>query len=140
MTAERAKVSQEVAEEEFGRWAEAWDIDTETGAMADDDREVFKDMAARLRRKIRHGDLAIDEEGNPRFQPKFSGPDAPELTFRIPTGADRLGWDKYKERENVHRIFSSLATMTGQTSAHFSKMDGRDLKVAEAIALLYLGS
>jgi hypothetical protein len=131
-------ISQEVASQEFERWAETWDIDTAEGFMAEDEREVFKGMRSRLERKIRAGALVIDDEGNPHFTPQFS--DVPAMTFKIPTGADRLGWDKYKERESIHRIFSSLGSMTGQASAVFSRMDGRDLKVAEAIALLYLGS
>jgi hypothetical protein len=134
-----SKVAREVAMAEIARWCDAWDIDTETGAMAEDDRGVFQNMTDRLTRKVCQGNLWIDDEGNPHFSPQFSE-DRGELTFRIPSGADRLSWDKYKDRETIHRIFATLSGMTGQPPAYFSKMDGRDLKVAEALALLYLGS
>lgn len=133
------KIDRETAQAELDQWFEAWDIDTGSEYMDKEDRGSFEAMTARLLRKIQDGSLTFDDDSNPGYTPRWTA-GAEALTFKVPSGADRLSWDKYKERENVHKIFSTLAAMTGKEPKFFAAMDGRDLKVVEAIGLLYLGS
>lgn len=135
------KLAPEVAESEFSRFAESWELDDDVTSMEEEDRESFNTLKRRLTRAIRNGRLRVEDDSTLKFtliDPKI--PEIPEITFKIPTGSAVLAWDKYKERQAIHKLNAFMGEMSGQSPTLFAGMDGRDLKIAQAIAQLFLGS
>lgn len=134
-------VDEETAAAEFKRFIELWDIDGDTDAMDEDSRDGFEDHRRKLVRGIRAGRIAIDDEGAVVIQLRHSSQlELTEIKLCVPTGNALLTWDKYKERQQVHKLNAFLASMSGQNPATFAKMDARDLKPAMAVATLFLAS
>jgi hypothetical protein len=136
-----SKVAKEVAEEEFNRFAEAWDLDSDVSTMEEEDRQSFEVVKRRVVRKIESGHLTVDEAGTPTYRPMAPTLDsAAEIVFTLPTGQALIQWDKFKDRQQIHKLNAFMGSMTGQPPVLFAKMDGRDLKVCQSIAQLFLGS
>ena len=57
------KVALEVAQEEYERFAEAWDLDTDVDAMNEEDRKSYEALERLLLRNIQAGSLTVDEGG-----------------------------------------------------------------------------
>jgi hypothetical protein len=134
-------LSPEVAVQEFDRFVELWDIDGEVESMDEDSRDGFEDHKRRLVRGLRRGSVTIDEEGSVTIQlrwPKMES--VTEVVCKPPGGDAMLSWDKYKDRQQVHKLNSFLGSMCGQNPVVFARMDARDLKTVQAIALLFLAS
>ncbi|MEE9393704.1 MAG: hypothetical protein V3W41_14470 [Planctomycetota bacterium] len=135
------KVVLGVAEAEFERFAASWDLDTDTASMEEEDRKSFEDLQRKLVRKIVSGSLAIGDDGCATYTLMHPKSDVlTEVTFSVPTGAAVVGWDKYKDRQNVHKLNAFMGACTKQAPATFAAMDFRDLKVCQAVALLFLAS
>lgn len=143
----RYVVDKETAQVEFDRWADSWDIDTDTDEMTEDDAMAFGVAAGSLVRAIRRGILTIDEDGTPTYTPRYANTegsgasgDAEALEFKVPKGDAALAFDRHKDSQNVHKLNSYMARMIGKEAKFFARMDERDSKVCRAIALLFLGS
>ncbi len=134
------KVAPKVAEAEFDRFAEAWDLDSDTASMEEEDRQGFEALKRRLIRKIESGHLTVDGEGMISYMLIEPQGDTASLTFKRPTGHALVVWDRFKDRQQIHKLNAFMGSMTGQAPALFAEMDGRDLKVCQAVAQLFLGS
>lgn len=136
------RVDSETARNEFDRFAETWRLDSDTESMGEESRDSFEDLRRKLTRSIRSGHLTVDETGEVLTYtlgfPKTDG--ITELNIRVPMGAALIAWDKFKERQAIHRLNSYMASMCRTNPAVFSKMDQRDLKIVQAVAQLFLGS
>lgn len=135
------KISKDAAEHEFGRLVDSWELDGDTSSMDDEDRDSFEALKRRVVLAICKGRLSIEDDGTVSYEllaPKV--PDVPALSFRVPTGSAVLSWDKYKERQSIHKLNAFMGEMSGQSPAVFASMDGRDLKIVQALAQLFLGS
>lgn len=131
------KVATEVAEAEFERFAEAMDLDTNVERMDDDDKAAFGNQKRRVVRAIEDGHLVVDDKGQPIFTPQLG--DTTPITFYEPTGASLMSMDKRKANENFAKVFGTLADMTKTSAARFAALKGRDIKVCQALYLLFLG-
>ncbi len=134
--------SQAVAEDEFERWAKAWEIDTEVESMTDEDRSYFGGLKRKLVVAIRRGRLTVDTSGeNLTYALKFPKIEGiSSLALGVPCGSAYIGWDRFKDRESMHKLNSFMGEMCGTNPAVFSKMDGRDLKIIQTVAQLFLTS
>lgn len=132
-------IDRQVAENDFNRWAEAWDIDTDREYMDAEDREDFDNMRTRMIRAIQRGRLVISETADEVTQ-SLHRPlgETAEVTYRIPSGSAWLTMDQHKEKQGMHKMFSYLGSMTGLPYKTFSNMDGRDLKLAQQVAALFM--
>lgn len=134
-------VDEETAIIEFDRFIEIWEIDGDTAAMDEESREGFEDHKRKLVRGIMRGAILIDGEGLVTIRLKHTTQlELESITLKIPTGEALLRWDKYKDRQNVHKLNALLGAMCGQPPVIFAKMDARDLKPAMAVATLFLAS
>ena len=142
MSKQEAKIDPQTAASEFSRWADAWELDADVASMTEEDRTSFESLQRRLTRAISKGSLVVSEDGETLryalLKPKVTGIEG--LACNMPTGRAVLGWDRYKERESIHKLNAFMASMCGTEPAIFSGMDGRDLKVIQAVAQLFLGS
>lgn len=134
------KVALEVAEADFSRFVDAWDIDADTAAMNDEDREAFDQHKRKIIRKIVAGRAVINDEGCPVYTPFVPLGETTEITFSIPDGAAYVAMDKYKDRQSVHKLNAFMASATKLPPASYAKMNGRDVKVCQAIFALFMGS
>ena len=126
----------------FDRFAETWRLDSDTASMNEESRDSFEDLRRKIMRAIQAGQLTVDDTGDTLTYtlgfPKTDG--IAELTIRVPMGAALIAWDKFKERQAIHRLNSYMASMCRTNPAVFSAMDQRDLKIVQAVAQLFLGS
>lgn len=135
MTEREKKVATEVAEHEFVRFCEAMDLDTEPKGD-DEDLRSYNETKRRIVDAICEGRLVVDEDGQPVFTPSDGG----SITFYEPEGSSLLAMDQKKSGHNVGKSFAVLAAMTKQPAMRFSKMKNRDLKICQAVMVLFLGS
>ncbi len=135
---EDQKVSREVAEADFHRFCDMMDLDVDPRGMDDEDRKSFESAKRRLVDAIIEGHLVIDEKGQPVYTPR-RGSDVTPITFAEPTGASYMAMDTKKKNHDVAKLFATMADMTGQPIQRFAKMQNRDLKICQAVALLFLG-
>jgi len=138
------KIAVEVAESEFQRFADEWCLDDDTASMEEEDRQSFDGLRRRLVRSIVDGSLVVNgaEDGTTlTYQLERSEFESlAEITFKVPKGDAVLSWDKFKDRQSIHKLNAFMGAMVNQNPMIFSRMDARDLKVCQAVAQLFLGS
>ncbi len=132
------KIAKEVAEAEFDRFADLMDLDVNTEGMSADEKRDFTVQRDRLVRVIQSGALVINGNGEPVYTPQRAEGDVNPITFNEPTGASYLAMDRKKVGEDMGKLFSTMADVTGQSAGLFSKMKNSDLKVCIAIITLFL--
>jgi len=130
------QVSRDVAAEEFERFADAMDLDVSTDGLDDEERKSLERLRGTVTDAIVSGRLIIDEAGQPVFTPT-EGNTAP-MTFREPTGAVMMAADQKKKGQDMAKLYTMIAAMTQQPPQRFATMKRRDLRVCEAIAILFL--
>ena len=134
------KVAREAAEQEFARFADAWDIDVNTDLMPGEDKESFMQQKGRIVHQIISGSATIDEDGDIHYTLKYPKGETTELHFRVPTGAAYMSMDNFKDRQNINKIYAFIGSMTKQAPKLFANMDARDVKVCQGVAILFLAS
>lgn len=134
-------VEAEVAEREFERFADIWDIDSDLAGMSLEDRSSFDAQKSRVIREIVKGVAVVDEEANVIYTLKHpkEGGSTSELTFKV-TRANKAVMDQYKDRETMHKTAAYIGTLAGLPPKIIFALDPRDQKFGEAIAVLFLGS
>lgn len=129
-----------IYEDEFNRWAEAWEIDPETEDMTQLDKDDFKIQKAQIIKAMKKGRMKYNEETE-AMEYTVSRSDI-EMTKPIlmkrPQGGTYLNMDRYKEREITHKTFSMISEMCGLPVAVISKLDGIDIKPIMAVATIFL--
>jgi len=133
-----SKITREVAELDFTRFVEAMDIDVDTDNMTEDDKKSFNSTKDRIVKAIEKGSLVINDNGEPVYTPQRGGEDSNPITFYEPTGASLMAMDKKGKDEDIRKLYSVMADMTKTSSGIFSKMKMSDLKVCQAITMLFL--
>ena len=128
------KVAKDVAAQEFYRFTEAMDIDTETALMDEDDQKGFESNKRKIVSAIMKGSLVINDDGEPVFTDKTEK----VLTFHEPTGASYKAMDRSKANENFDKMQGLMGAITKTNKAHFASMVASDLKVCTAITTLFM--
>ena len=136
----KQKMTLEVAEKEFNKFVQEWDIDGNIDAMSGEDRDAFKQQKDRIVRQILEGNATVDEHGNISYTLRHPKGELTELAFNVPNGAAYMAMDQYKDRQSVHKLNAFMGSMTKQPPKLFSNMDGRDIKFCMGVTLLFLGS
>lgn len=136
MSTEEVKVAKEIAEAEFERFADAMDLDVSTEGLDDEDKRGLEKHRATIVNAIVAGHLVIDESGQPVYSPREGNTGA--ITFREPTGATMMAADQRKKGQDMAKLYAMVAAMTQQPAQRFANMKRRDLRVCEAIAVLFL--
>ena len=134
------KIALEVAEAEFAKFIDEWDIDANVDAMSGEDRESFEQQQSRIVRQIVKGAAVIDADGSITYTLKHPKGSTTEVVFRVPGGDAYMAMDKFKERQSMHKLYAFMGVMTKLPPAIFGNMDGRDIKFCQGVTLLFLGS
>ncbi len=137
---EDSTLAPEVANSEFARFADLWDIDTNVDSMTEDDIDSFEKAKRPLIRGFSEGWLTCDDEGILTFELQYSKKADFSKVSLDPAKADVLSMDKYKDRQNMHKLKAYMATMAGRTVNKLADLDSRDEKRIRGPILLFLGS
>ncbi len=142
MTEEQWVVAPKVAELEFERFTNMWRVDTDLEGLDEEDVKSFESTKRKIVNAICRGTLTVDETGevlNYRIEfPAITGLES--LKISPPTGAAIAKWDRFKERDQVKKIYASMGDICNCNPAIFNTMDMRDLKVLQAVSTLFLVS
>jgi len=134
------EVDKKTAMVEFNKFVDLWDIDGDTEEMDDDDRAGFEDQARRIVRAIRKGRACVEDDGALGYTLIDEVNGVSTIKLKIPRGASYMAMDRYKDRQNMHKLMAYMADMSGQPVKLFSNMDGRDMKFCMAVVTLFLAS
>ena len=129
------KISRDVAERDFDRFADEWEIDVDKEHMDDEDRQGFENLRAAFIRHVVNGRLVVSEGAETVVQTARNGD---QITYQIPDGAAFITMDHHKDGKNMTKMHSYIAAMSGKPLKYFSQMDGRDVKVAHMVAGLFM--
>lgn len=135
-----SKIDKKTAEEDFGRFAAAWELDTNVDGMNADDRESFEQQKAKIVKAIMIGRASINDKGDVVYALKDPLPGAEELTLRMPSGDAYMEMDRFKDQQSVRKLMAVMGYMTGKPVKTFSGMSGIDLKLCMAVTSLFLAS
>lgn len=141
---DKDKIDRETAELIFQQFCEDWDIDIDDSDMDDDSKVDFQKYKKTIIKKIMTGSLIYDES-NESFsytlkKPLSDGTNGGYITIKRSSGASSIGMDKYKENETMHKTFAKMANMIDKPVQFISRMDDIDIKVLQAVFILFLGS
>lgn len=120
-----------MAEVEFGRVCEFFDVDTDTEGLAMDEKESMTGLAKKITRAIMCGDLTVGEDGAPTYVTKVGT----ALTFKAPTGATLLV--KTADDDPVRKMLAIAMDLTGGKTSP-AKLSIRDTGVISAIVNLFM--
>ena len=133
-------VAPEMAEVEFTRWAQAWDLDLDLAKMSDEDKLDFEAIKAKMVRAISEGRMVFGDDETLSYTMHKPVMSCEAITFSEPTGACYIAMDRYKDKQSAHKMNAFMAEMTKQPIQVFSKMSGRDLKMCQAVTALFFGA
>jgi hypothetical protein len=132
------KIIQEVAEADFNRFADMMDLDFDVKGMGAEDRAGFENNKRVMVNAIMRGELVVNDKGEPVYTCQ-RGDDRPTVTFHEPTGATFMAMDRKKKNEDIGKTYASMADMCKVDAVVFAKMKYPDLKVCQAVFVLFLG-
>lgn len=125
------KMSAEVAEAEFQRWAAAMRLDLDQTGLSADDIQSLEQNKRRLVKALRSGSLVIDDSGQAVYSPGTAG--MKPLTFVKPTVVELLALDEHKHDQPIHKIQNIVAVITRTPRGVISKFDLQDYGDCKAI-------
>lgn len=130
------KVAREVAEQEFARWADAMDLvaKMDPDKLDQADKKSLAETRDIILNAIERGQLVVDDAGEFVFSPSTGEP----ITFYEPTGASLMAADTAASGKDVQKTLRVLADFTRQTVQRYATMKNRDLRVCQAIMVLFL--
>ncbi|MEI0797590.1 hypothetical protein R4Q14_04585 [Brachyspira intermedia] len=134
------KIERKTAEIEFNDFCEMWDIDNDVSIMSEEDKEGFEKQKNTIIKAIMQGRLTINKEDRTLnyIVSEFSEKSGEELKIRRLKGADYMSMDNYKEKENVHKMYSVIGNMIGRDPKFISNLDGADSKLLQAVMILFI--
>lgn len=131
------KVSEEVAEDELERMADARFLDLDEDAMTEEDLADYKTIKRMLILAMQRGYLVINSEGNPEYTPAVPNSEYKEtLVFGEFYGRDMMktpGKVASKTVDPMKDAFESIAKMCHVNGKDISGLANYDLKVVTSI-------
>lgn len=114
------------------------DLDADAAQMTEEDAQSFRAQRRRVVGAIEAGNLVINENGEPVLTVESVEVDGGKITFYEPTGAALMASDGKKKDDRMRQMYSIMGAMTKQHANVFAKMKRRELKICEAVAVLFL--
>ena len=128
------KIAIEVAEAEYLRMCEFFDIDTDTSDLNEESLEDFERLKNKVVKAICGNSLTISEDGTPSYTTKKGV----TLTFKEPNGATLLVKPPGKGvADEMRKMFAILAELTGGKVTP-AALSIRDTGVLMAIINLFI--
>lgn len=134
------RINYQTAENEFYRFADAWKIDVYTHTMTDKQEEDFEDAKRKIVLQICYGKAEVDENGDIIYQLITDFKDKKTLHFKRPSGRHWQAMDNISDRKSMKKMLNFFAAALGVVPATLTKLDGIDMRMVQAVYLLFLGS
>lgn len=118
---------EELAAEEFARWAEAHDVEQS-------DADAPK--VAVVTRAIRRGSLVLGDDGEFVYTVSARSPGGcagEQLRLVEPNLRAYMAMDGYKDTDQIHKAMAMAAAVTGKPTRWFSDLAGSDWKVISVV-------
>lgn len=135
------KINLEMAEAEFKRWAEAWDIYINEESLNSESMEELQQHKDRFINAIQKGRAIISDDGSlvtyNLIEPVAQ---TDKIEMRIPKGSAWIAMDKYKDKQLIHKMNAFMGEAAKTSPKIFASMDGRDIKFFQSITSIFLGS
>lgn len=132
-------VAQEVAEQEFERFADAMALDVDESFMDEEDRKGFRAQKRRFVKAVQDGSLVINDDGEAVYTPQNAKSKYKEpIIFHERTGATLRATDGKKKNHDAERTYAMIADMCKIPASAFAGMVGADIKTCEAIFILLM--
>lgn len=123
----------EVAEQDFDRMCDAYDISRDLEAMEPAERLDFEATKRRMSRHIQSGKVQVDEAGLASVHVPGQDP----IRFHLPTGAVLIEMSKYDDGQ-IARLNRAMQAMTKTAPGAIAKLKLKDFNVCAALAGLFL--
>lgn len=133
------KLAADAAKVEFERFANAWDLDLDTSEMTEEDEKSLQDAKRPILRGLCRGDIRVTDDGDLSIDLKFGKKKGETVEVKIDR-ADMLVMDRFKDKQNFHKLNAYVATLCGQPPKFYAMLDPRDQKRVRAPVQLFLGS
>lgn len=133
---DKAKLSEEVAEDQLQIFFDYYDIDADSGT--EEQKKAIETAHKKLSRAIQNGLLTITAENGVTVTQILRYPpgDCSTITYNKISGKSRVAM---KEKGNEYsRMYSLLATLAGLPMNAIVALQGQDISVAEYLAVLFL--
>ena len=129
------KVVNEVAVNEFERWASSFEIDTDIKDLDEDDTKAFHSFKNKFIKRVENGIITVDDAGVITMLPK--GVENP-MVFDEPTG--ELLSARLKNDSDVQAARRVLGSWAGVSPKVFSDMKLRDFNFCSELLAFFTNS
>jgi hypothetical protein len=133
--ANQPKVSLEVAERDFDRFAMSMDLAFDGDLMDKESKRDYTTYKDTFVRSVQNGSLIVNQDGEPEYTCRKG--DAGVIVFHEPIGAVLQASETKKTDAVVSQSYAMLGEITKQNPIVFSNMYNRDLRVCQAIQILF---
>ena len=134
------KIAFEVAEEEFVRFAEAWELDIDVSTMTEEDSDSFRTQKRRVIQKIMDGKAVVKEDGDIEYTLKKAIGKLNVVTLSIPPWGGWTDMDRGRKDKNMMKFTHYCANAINQPVTVLTRMHGIDAKFIQGVYSLFLGS
>ncbi len=135
------KMSQEMAEKEFERWAEVQKLDISD--LGETERKRIEGAKRRIIKAFMRGALVLDDDGSLEYTISERSPTGyAGETVRIGgmTGKAWMAMDTCKADEQIHQLMAVASALTGKDVSWFGKLASRDFLVFSNIIALFMNA
>lgn len=131
-------VAKEVAEDEFARMCEAFDLDLE--GLDKKDAEVFETVKGSIVRAMCARRITVDTEGLPTVHLKYPVGSVVELKFKLPTAEHLIAAGDKKAKNVVTQEWKVLSDLTGIPDTVIGRLrNAPDYRNCQSLLKLFLG-
>lgn len=124
-----AKVSPEVALQEFERLAAAADVSVDPSSMTDEEAAELAEIRGVIASAIEEGDISVDDKDQAVLH--NSGGD---ITFRVPLGEDLMIMAAAKDDRRMEAMSRFVCSITGKDTRTIGKLKKKEWKLAMRLA------
>lgn len=126
-------------EREFHAWCDANEVDCVEEDMDEDSRADFVKIKKRFCRVISEKRLVTDGiKLNYRVSELSPYSAGAEIVIHRPTGKDLIAMDGYKETQQMQKMQSFIASMCDREKSFIARLDTKDYRFLQDIAVLFL--
>ncbi len=133
------KINEEMALQEFDRFADSMDLDLDVSNMDAEDLTAFEKQKNRMVKALIRGSLVINDEGEAVYTPSNSkSKHQTAITFHERTGSSLMAMDGKKKNCDIAKTYAIMADMCEVAPKVFAGLVGIDGKTCEAIYALLM--
>ena len=127
----------ELAQEDFNRFMEMWDIDTDRDFMDADTVKNFDEIERQVIREIMRGRFIVRDDDAVFKLKEGSFDNLSEVTLTAPRFGALVKTDQHKAGQDIKKMNELISALTGQPPATIAKLTFADGMFLQACANLF---